>query len=608
MSDGTAAKPALGVQDLVAEWVELQPDAHAVRDPSTGKTLTYRELWRQAGRLAGDLVSRGVRPGDLVAVGQNRSIDLVVTLLGIVRAGAAYLPLDSQAPPDRLAAILDEASTDLVVCSSRHPENEQWRLPANVRRVLLPGSPPAGEDLIPNAVAGGDDPVYVAYTSGSTGHPKGVVVPHRAVIRLVVAPNFCTIAPGDRVANSANPAFDATTFEIWNTLTGGGTIVVFPSVTELTIDKWTDLMRAEDITTMFLTTSLFHMVARERPSAFRELHTLVVGGEQLDLTAAQRVLAAGAPRRLVNGYGPTETTTFATFFDCTAESLAALDRVPIGFAVQQTRLHVFDEGMRPVAAGEPGELCIGGAGVAHGYLHRPELTAERFVPEPGSGEAPASVMYRTGDVVRRLPGGALELLGRRDRQIKLRGFRIELEEVERAVLETGLVDSAFVEKLGDGPGAQLVAFVLPAHCAPVDRGELCTALADSLATRLPEYMIPARWCVLATLPFGPTGKIDRAQLIAQLAERPRNSPTHCDTDAVADCVARIWSEVLGGDTARGEDNFIESGGDSILAMRMASRISERLVVELAPADILRADSLAELTAVIRAKNHERVAV
>ena len=266
-----------------------------------------------------------------------------------------------------------------------------------------------------------------------------------------------------------------------------------------------DLIRAERITTMFMTTSLFHMVARERPTAFRTVDTLIVGGEQLELAAARRVLEQGPPRRLVNGYGPTETTTFATWYECTLDSLAGLERAPIGYALQNTRLYVLDENLHPVEPGESGELCVGGPGVALGYLHRPELTTEKFVPEPPVDGQPAGTMYRTGDLVRQLPSGALETLGRRDRQVKLRGFRIELEEIERATVETGLVDSAFVEKVGEGPSATLVGFVLPAVDAPSQQRISPRQLSAELAQRLPDVHDPGP----LERPRGPPSRPDR---------------------------------------------------------------------------------------------------
>jgi amino acid adenylation domain-containing protein len=600
----------VAVHDLVGKWVGKQPDAAAVHDSATGAEITYRELWRRSGILGSTLIEKGVRPGDLVVVALDRSIDLVVALLGIVRAGGAYVPLDSYAPADRLRVIVEEAGTGLAVVGD---DPERWGLPAEIRRVAVPGPEyntgapvpapaPAPTPAPASGRAAGADPIYVAYTSGSTGRPKGVVVPHRAVVRLVTA-DYCPISPADRVANASNPAFDATTFEIWSALTAGATVVVFPAVTELSIDRWVELVARARITVMFLTTSLFHMVARERPDAFRTVRHVIAGGEQLELGAARRVLAAdGPPGRLGNGYGPTETTTFASYFECTPDSLDGLDRVPIGYPLRNTILHVLDADLRPVVAGEPGELCIGGPGVATGYLRRPELTAEKFV------QVGAERLYRTGDVVRELPGGALELLGRRDRQVKLRGFRIELEEIERATVATGLVDVAYVEKVGAGPAAALVAFVLPAPGA--DRTpDLPAALTAALGDRVPAYMVPARWVVLDRLPTGATGKTDRAALLALLADG--SDPTGPDAapgaDPIEAHIGQICRELLPLGAVRPTDNFLALGGNSILAIQVASRIRERLMVDVEPADVLLADSLADLAVQVRKGSSNAVA-
>jgi amino acid adenylation domain-containing protein len=494
-----------GVHDLVAEQVRRQPDAPAVRDALTGEALTYTGLWRSAGLLATDLAARGVGGGHVVAVRLDRSVDMIVAILGIMRSGAAYVCLDPDSPPNRTAALLTETQAAAVIEASdaRRTSTEH-----GLRLVLRQTS----ADARTAGPVRGDDPMYVMFTSGSTGSPKGVVVPHRAVRRLAVAPNFCTIEPGDRVANAANPAFDATTFEVWNTLVAGATVVVFPSLTDVTFSRWSELIAHEGITTMFLTTSLFHLIARERPDSFQGLRTLVVGGEQLDLAATRRVLASSPPDRLVNGYGPTETTTFATYFDCTVESLAGVDRIPVGFPLQNTTLHILDDQLNPVAPGEAGELCVGGPAVALGYLGRPDLTAQRFVTESATGQ----VIYRTGDLARQRPDGAIELLGRLDRQFKLWGFRIEPEEVESAIVATGLAEAAFVEKIGNGPTARLVGFVLPAHSTPTE--ELRRTLSSKLTQQLPSYMIPNRWVILSNVPLNQTGKTDRTQLLALLAE------------------------------------------------------------------------------------------
>ncbi len=583
-----------GIATLVEEWVKRRPETCAVREPVTGRSMNYRELWQHAGRLAEILVAQDVCPGDLVAVDLPRSLDLVVAFLGVVRARAAYLPLDVHAPAERIADIVEESGSRVLICAPQAEAGRRAILPSGVRVLSVPQERGETDSTAPMGAAAGEDPIYVTYTSGSTGRPKGVVIPHRAVNRLVVEPNYCTIDPGDRVANTCNPAFDVTTCEIWSTLTSGGTIVPFPLLTDVTMNAWADLVRTEEITTMFLTTSLFHTVAWERPDAFGSMKNLVVGGEQLDLAAVRRVLAARPPARLVNGYGPTEATAFATFFACTTESLAGAERIPIGYPLQKTTVHVLDEDLNPVPAGESGELCLGGPGVATGYLNRPELTAERFVIAPSSGER----VYRTGDLVREVAGGALEMLGRKDRQIKLRGFRIELEEIERVAVSTGLVDAAFVEKVGEGASAELVAFLLPAKGTDEDPTE---ALAGELTAKLPGYMIPAHWHVLPELPVGATGKADRARMLALFAEAGRDEPAEDDSsdDPVLSQVKGILRDVLGRSNFSAADNFLDIGGNSVLAVQVASRIQQRYAVPLEPADVLLAESFAALAVHVR---------
>jgi amino acid adenylation domain-containing protein len=573
------------VHELVSQWVKRRPNLDAVSDPVTKRTLSYRELWQNSGWLAGQLARRGIGRGDVVAIALDRGTDLVVAMLGIIRAGAAYLPVDRQSPVERVHLALAEARVSLVIGGFDDPRF------APFTRIGIP-RPDSGFDDVPMVEVAADDPIYLMYTSGSTGVPKGVLVPHRAVHRLVVGSRFCTVEPGHRVGNGSNPAFDATTFEIWGALAAGGCAVVLPSVTELPIDDWVALLVEQKIDALFLTTSLFHMVVREQPAALRCVGTVVVGGEQLELAAVRRVLNAGPPARLVNGYGPTETTTFAAYFDCTPENLAGVDRIPIGFPLQNTTLHVLDDDLAPAADGATGELCIGGSGVALGYVGRDDLTAARFVTHPTSGER----LYRSGDIARRLPGGAIEVLGRNDRQVKLRGFRIELEEIESAVTAIGLVDAAFVEKVGEGPSALLAAAVLPAPGRAVSIDELVA----SLARRLPEYMIPTRWQIISHLPLGPTGKVDRAAISALLADPGRHVSEQPDGvgDPVLASLTSIWQDVLGSRPA-GSANFIDMGGNSLMAVQVAGRVQTRLGVRTEPHEILLTDSLAGLAEHIR---------
>ncbi|WP_433687539.1 non-ribosomal peptide synthetase [Micromonospora carbonacea] len=602
------------VPSLVERWVQSRPDSPAIIDPTCEEATSYAQLWRSSGALAAYLRRLGVGRGEVVALSLPRGRSLIVAMLAVARAGAAYLPVDPAAPVDRVRRTLDTAGVSVVIAD----RDEPWL--GTARRVdpAVAGDPAAsGPDPIgpaapgddPDPVVDADDPVYVMFTSGSTGEPKGVVVPHRAVARLVVEPLFCTVAPGDRVAHTSNPAFDASTFEVWGALAAGGCVVPLPAVTDLPLDEWTAHLAGLSIDVLFLTTSLFHMIARERPAALRTVGTVLVGGEQLDLSAARRVLAGSPPARLVNGYGPTETTTFAAYHDCTLESLAGRERVPVGRPLQRTSLHVLGPDLAEVPAGEVGELCIGGPGVALGYLGRPDLTAERFVTRPGDDGR----LYRSGDLARRLPDGLVEVLGRRDRQVKVRGFRIELDEIELAITATGLADAAFAEKLGDGPQALLAVAVVPA-AGRWDR----TELARRLAERVPDYMVPSRWVPLDRPPTGPTGKVDRAAIARLLAESGPDAAAPdpaapgagtavagtdtadggVEADPVTAALRGIWRDVVGSEPTATR-NFLEMGGNSIMAVQLAGRVQDRLGVRSEPHDVLLAESFAHLADQIR---------
>ncbi|WP_406171529.1 non-ribosomal peptide synthetase [Streptomyces sp. NBC_00996] len=593
-------EPSDPVHQVVGEQSRRRPDSLAVIEPTTGRQVTYRELWNLSGALAARLRSAGVRRADACGIDLGRSADLVVALLAVARAGACYVPLDTGAPRQRSAAQLTDAAARCLI-GAPEERDRATALPAGIPVVDMVRE--CGEDpQDPDPEVLGEDPLYVNFTSGTSGRPKAVVVPHRAVRRLADSPVYCRIEPGTRVGNAANPAFDATTFEVWATLVAGGTVVVLPSAAVMGLDGWTELLGTARVDALFLTTSLFHVIALERPAALGTLETLLVGGEAMNPEAARRVLAAAPPGRLVNVYGPTEATTFATYYDLTPERLDRVDQVPIGHAIQHTSLHVLGPDLRPVADGERGELCIGGPGVALGYLGRPDLTAERFVTLTGANE-PGTV-YRTGDVVRRSPEGRLEIFGRLDRQVKLRGFRVELEEVERAAIATGLVAEAVVEKAGEGGSASLVGFALPADQGGAGSDTVAEKLRSALAALLPDYMLPARWTVLQRLPLGPTGKVDRGALLAGIATAAPDEPDEPDgesfgTDAVPGEVRRLWCEVLGVAGARLEDNFIESGGNSILAIQLSSRIGETTSVELSPADVLLAADLSDLIDTVR---------
>ncbi|MEV0455749.1 non-ribosomal peptide synthetase [Catellatospora methionotrophica] len=562
-----------GVHRLVERWALRTPHAVAVRDGSGGRELTFARLWDESAAVAAELTARGAGHGSIVAIAMSRGAGFVVAALGVVRAGAAYLPLDPAGPVHRWDEIVAAAQAGHVLVAGTGDDHPR----AAVRVALAEITPVGGYDDVDAAP---ELPLCVQYTSGTTGRPKGVVVPHRAVWNLVSDAAYCPLGPGDVVAGAANPAFDATTFEMWSTLTAGATLQTLPDLVDAGLDGWLEQVAAGGVTTMFLTTSLFHMIARERPDALASLRTLLVGGEQLELPLARRVLASAPPDRLVNVYGPTETTTFATYHDCTLDGLGAIDRVPIGRPLQSCWVDVVDADGRPVADGAEGELVIGGAGVALGYLHDEELSAQRFVDlADGRG-----VRYRSGDQARRLPGGLVEVMGRKDRQVKMRGFRIELPEIEHRLLATGLVDAAVVEKVGDGPSAYLAAFVLPAPALDPTAGQLRAALG----TVLPDYMVPQRWQVRTSMPLGPTGKTDRAALLRELTDGSPATPAPAHAD---DRVRAIWCEVLGVGEVDPAVDFIGLGGNSILAVQVSARVRETLAVECDPIDVLLAEDV-----------------
>ncbi|HEY2738906.1 MAG TPA: amino acid adenylation domain-containing protein, partial [Thermoanaerobaculia bacterium] len=436
---------------------------------------------------------------------------------------------------------------------------------------------------------------YIIYTSGSTGHPKGVAVPHRAIVRLVRNTDYIHLGSGDRVAHLSNTAFDAATFEVWGALLNGAALVVIPREVVLSPRSFAAELRRSRISAMFLTTALFNEVSREEPAALGAVRTLLVGGEAAAPDRMREVLAVAAPgARLANIYGPTEGTTFSTWQPL--ESVPAGRAVPIGRPIANTRVWVLDRGLRPLPLGSPGELCIGGDGLARGYWNRPDLTAERFVPNPFED---GGRLYRTGDRVRRRTDGAVEFLGRTDGQVKIRGFRVETGEVESVLARCPGVREAVVVAQ-EGEERRLVAFLLPAALpSPPDEG-----LRAFLRERLPEAMIPGAFVLLDALPLTPSGKVDRRAL-AQMtqttafAAEPERAAAAPRTP-MEEIIAVVWANVLHLETIGVQDDFFALGGHSLLAGRVLSRLCSAFGVELSLRDFFRAPTVAALAAHVQA--------
>jgi len=592
-----------------------------------GERLTYEELNRRANQLAHHLQSRGVGPDRLVGIFAERSIEMVVGLLGVLKAGAAYLPLDPNYPRERLALMLQDAQISVLLTQQHltgHLPSSMPHSPLSVLRLDADWPTIAQEaDHNPISEARPDNLVYVIYTSGSTGKPKGVMVPHRALVNHALAMiDVFGLGSGDRLLQFLSVSFDASAEEFFPTLLSGATLVlprpdIPPSGAALL-----EFCERQRVNILHLPASFWHQCVDElaaREMAVRApLKILLVGGERpaIDrLRAWSRLVPR--PIRFLNAYGPTETTITATFFEttCDQEAVSGLSQVPIGRPIPNVRVYVIDRQQRPVPVGVPGELCISGAGVARGYLDRPDLTAERFVPCPFSSEdEPGARMYRTGDLVRRLPDGNIEFLGRTDHQVKVRGFRVELEEIELALDGHPQVQQAVALAREDGgPGARrLVAYVVLGEDAggkdtrdqeagSGGTGPTVSELRGFLGERLPEYMVPSTYVVLESLPLLPNGKVNRRALPAPDWERPELESAYvAPRTPVEEVLVELWARVLGVERVGVHDDFFDLGGHSLLATRLISRAQEAFQAELPLRDLFDAPTVAGLAARIEA--------
>jgi amino acid adenylation domain-containing protein len=502
-------------------------------------------------------------------------------MLAILETGAAYVPLDPAYPPERLAFMASDCALQVTLIGPG------GRAPSDVS-VLDTGQPRPYSRSRAAAIVHGDAPAYIMYTSGSTGTPKGIVIPQHAVTRLVRHTDYVQLGAGDRIAHLASPSFDAATFEIWGALLHGGTLVIVDRDTVLAPAALTAALRSRRVDTAFMTTALFNRIAQEIPHGLSCLRDLAFGGEAVDPRQVRAVLAAGGPKRLLHVYGPTETTTFASWHLITAVD-AQEHTVPIGQPLANGSCHVLDAYMQNVPLGVAGELYIGGAGLAHGYLARPALTAERFVANPFG--APGTRLYRTGDVVRRRVDGSIEYLARLDQQIKLRGFRIELGEIEAALTGLPGVGIAAVMLREDQPGNKRIV----AYVAPLAGQQLVVEkLQADLRAQLPEYMLPGALVVLPELPLNANGKVHRPALPVPQAQVKRTLP-RSTTEAA---LAAIWKEVLGIEDVGIEDDFFALGGHSLLATKIVARVRSQLSTEIALRQVFETPVLADFANVI----------
>jgi amino acid adenylation domain-containing protein/non-ribosomal peptide synthase protein (TIGR01720 family) len=581
------------IQSCFALQVSRDRNAIALRSPR--EELTYGELNKRANRLSHRLISTGVKSETVVGILMERSVDMVVATLAVLKAGGAYLPLHSAYPLERMRLIMEEAGASALLLDRATASRG-----LTYTKVIVVDDDPslaADDDSDPNIAVHPDQLAYVMYTSGSTGTPKGVAVTHRNVLSLAFDRSWRE-GSLDRVLFHSSHAFDASTFEMWAPLLRGKQVIIAPPG-ELDAAVYKRLFQEEKVTSTFLTATLFHVLVQEAPECFSGVLEIWAGGDVVSLAAVQALRQHCPETLMCNVYGPTETTTFATHYEVlNPEKLTG--NVPIGSAMDNHQVYVLDSVIKPVPVGIPGELFIAGAGLARGYLRRPDLTAERFIPNPfgNAGER----MYRTGDRVRWREDGQIEFLGRTDQQVKLRGYRIELTEIEAALLGCSGVGQAVVIMREDRKEEKrLVAYVVPAAGRSLNAQEL----RESLARMLPNYMMPAFITILSSLPLNSNGKLDRKALPMPEftgSDSGRTPRTHAE-----EVLCSLIMQVLGVPRATPDDNFFALGGDSILAFQLVSR-ARRSAVIISLRDVFEQPTIEALASVSHAQNENAAAV
>ncbi|MFC4314146.1 amino acid adenylation domain-containing protein [Steroidobacter flavus] len=550
------------------QQVAAQPQAIALI--AGDEQLTYAQLNARANRLAHRLIACGVKLETPVGVSLERSPELVIALLAILKAGGAYVPLDPAYPAARRILMQEESGVHLVLG------------PAELSAIEDPAWP--SDD--PQVVSHADTLAYILFTSGSTGRPKGVAVTHRAIVQRVTAGGFARLDRDQRVLQFAPVAFDASTLEIWGCLCNGGTLVQAPAGS-VPLESLAELIETRGVTTAWLTSALFNKMVERHGRSLRGLQQLLTGGEAISAPHAVQALERLAGGALINGYGPTETTTFATCHAIDA-SEAATGRIAIGRPIGATECYILDDSLQPVAPGAMGELYIGGAGLARGYMNRASATCERFIANPWADSA-STRLYRTGDRVRWRADGAIEYLGRTDQMVKIRGFRIEPGEVTMELLRQPHVSAAVTVVRDTGGGSQLISYVSPQPGATLNESQL----KQSLSERLPAYMLPAACIVLPVLPVNANGKIDIRSLPA-----PHAASFEAPQGEVEEALAAIWRQVLNVERVGRHDNFFELGGHSLLLLqaRTQMRALSHLRLDFEIGDLMRYPTIAGLVA------------
>ncbi|HZO75288.1 MAG TPA: non-ribosomal peptide synthetase [Ktedonobacteraceae bacterium] len=573
---------------LIEKQAEATPEAIAL--VAGHERLSYHELNRRANQLAHYLRTLGVGPETLVGCCIDRSLDLVVALLGILKAGGAYVPLDPTYPPERLSFMLKDAQTPVLV--TKHDLISSFD-PQHTHSICLDTDAEMlaqQKETAPVSMINLHHLAYVIYTSGSTGQPKGVQITHKGLLNLVRWHRRAfAVTAADRATQLTSPAFDATGWELWPYLTLGARIYFPDEETRVTPTALRDWLIEQDITITFLPTLLAESVmALDWPSPI-SLRLLLTGADKL-----QHYPSSALPFTLVNNYGPTEATVVTT--SGIVSPTERSDTPPsIGRPIDHAQTYILDDCLQPVPIGTPGELYIGGAGLARGYHNRPELTAEKFIAHPFSKE-PGARLYKTGDLARFLPNGQLAFLGRTDHQIKIRGFRIEPDEIVSRLNSHSAIKMSFVMAREDTPGdKRLVAYIVSAEGASLS----VSNLRATLSVHLPDYMLPTAFVLLATLPTTPNGKVDRDALPApDTSNTLRDGVIAEPRTPIEEKIAAIIARLLEIERVGSDENFFMLGGHSLLGTQVIAHIAETFGVDLPLRVLFDAPTVRSLSAEI----------
>ncbi len=566
------------IHQLFEEQVEKTPDNIAV--VYEDKRLTYKELNERANQLARLLRNKGIGTDSIVAIMVERSLEMAVGVLGILKAGGAYLPIDPDYKVDRIKYMLQDSHCNILLCN-----NSTIELELNVDIISLVDVQTCNKE---NSNLGNintpQDLAYIMYTSGSTGKPKGVLIEHRSVVRLVRNTNYIDFGKCSRILQTGALVFDASTFEIWGSLLNGLTLYLVNKEVILDAAKLKNELMRNHIDTIWLTSSLFTQLVSEDASIFKECKNLLVGGDVLSVKHINAVRNECKGINIVNGYGPTENTTFSV---CHKIEKEYVDNIPIGRPISSSTAYIVDKNNKLCPIGVAGELCVAGVGLARGYLNSPELTAEKFVNNPFES---GTRMYRTGDLARWLADGSIEFLGRLDYQVKIRGFRIELGEIENKLLSYTAVKETVVTANTDSSGSKYL-------CAYVaGEKELTTMeLREHLSNNLPDYMIPSYFIQLDKLPLTPNGKVDRKALPKPDYNKSTGAKYEAPRNIIEEKLIDIWREVLGVEKIGINDNFFELGGHSLNAVKIVNLIHKRFNIEVKLNSLFKFPSISEFS-------------